>query len=744
MNNCGGECMLHGPRIFKIARQLSLLLIIATSGCALFSSAPRNQEEAGAVNVSVTLVAPWDEYIAALTPNFTLTANDAVSKVIPRTGIVEEKILDALGLSARVGLPQTFESLTKNISTKLTKTDNEEPKETTTLTTDIIEKKEPGKLPDAPSKAPGADKGIKDLPGVPSDSGKSLSDDPLLEYTAATALYQEVQLLNRYVSDAALRHEMDAYIVRLQIGIVPFRRNLPYDVYTKIGFFPKTDAPEDMPAYVLPLLVTDSLEGALVSRSRDTIRQLSLAASFMKGGIVGTVGGDKLKEELKSQLFSEANSLFTVGRFTDNTLGARFGAVRQGEKEYAILPRTHSVTVILMVPKGFGGVTKKQRDRIRVVARTSMRSATDGSLLPQQDRDGRMVQVGKLVTTFLEGKHHQNGDRFLESPKCEDPDIHSNKSQTAPSDPKEPIPCTQALLQSVWANDFEEFNAILVRAGWKPVVGRFTRDLWMDVVESLEGSQYSGVRFELPNPTTPPRLPREQAILLVDDGKQHMRTTLTGGEGLTTANVRATLKLKLDSGAVMPLAGSTIVENNGKDLMISFPSPTLWKLDKLDIKDTTLVLNRYSHRKWGSTGEEETGEDVTYDSVAYRKANDPAKPVFAITKAADLIMPDTNHTGEISLFVEFAKDVQKLPLAKQVEIAVESGDIVQATFTPKKKSAVTLASELGRVVVSEDGTLLLKFRNLNKSKKLTIKSTAKDKDDKVVGGEHAEVTIEVS
>lgn len=216
------RCMLKGQGIFRL-----VMVFVATMTACSSVPPPRSQEEVGAVNLSVTLVAPWENYISALTPNFTLSASDAVNKVIPGTGIIEEKMLDALGLSARLGFPQTSESFTKTINTKTTKTDSEEIKESSTITGDSTEKKDPGKLPDMPSKAQGADKGIKDLPGLPAESGKGLRKDAMLEYTAATALYQEVQLLNRYVTDAALRHNMEAYIVRLQIGVVPFRRNLP-------------------------------------------------------------------------------------------------------------------------------------------------------------------------------------------------------------------------------------------------------------------------------------------------------------------------------------------------------------------------------------------------------------------------------------------------------------------------------------------------------------------------------------
>lgn len=756
-----------------IASLLLVAAMVSETSCSWFLSSPKSQEEVGAVNLSVTLVSPWEDYIAALSPNFSLSANDAVGKIIPRTGIVEEKILDTLGLTARVGLPQSSELVTKTTNLKSTQSVGEESKETITIAEDKSEKKEPGKLPDAATRAQGAEKGIKDLPGAPAEAGKSLRNDPMLEYTAATALYQEVQLLNRYVSDAALRHGMEAYIVRLQLGIVPFRRNLGFDLYTKIGFFPKRHGVENMSAYVLPLLVTDNLEGTLASRTQDTIRQLSIALSVMKAGVVGTAGVDRLKEAFESELFTEPNSLFTIGRVTDNTLGARFGAVRQGKDSYSIVPRTHNVTLVLLVPKDFSNsvgkakaceghqpqsqysaklpictssnsVSDLEQSEVRVVASTTMRDAKDGKMLPQPGRNERADHVGDIVQTFLQsylgseveasqaGIEHNDRTK-LKTKQClnPSPDPHPAK-----------VLCVEALLQTVWLNDFKKFECVLEEAGWRDSVGRYTRDLWMDVVESLDRSQYSGVRFELPARPQPMLPDARQAILLVDDGKSQMKTTLIGGRGLVANQVRAVLELQLDgeaSGQSISLPG-TITTENGADLLLSFPSPAVWKLGKLKFDASRLIVTRHVDARWNVT----TEDPVTFSTVKYRKPDEPTKPVFTLKSIATLIQPEVGQLGAVSLFIEFLKDAKKNPLASYVEISVEGAEIAQAEFIEKLKTdKKSLPAELGKMVVSSDGTLDLKLRNLDSSKKVIVKSVAKDKQDKAVGGDHADVTFEV-
>ena len=81
---------------------------------------------------------------------------------------------------------------------------------------------------------------------LPSNSNKMPTQkEPSLQYNTALALHQEVQLLNSYIRNAAKRSGYIPYIVRLQITVLPFARNQPYDVYADIGFIPPEPAEED-------------------------------------------------------------------------------------------------------------------------------------------------------------------------------------------------------------------------------------------------------------------------------------------------------------------------------------------------------------------------------------------------------------------------------------------------------------------------------------------------------------------
>lgn len=62
--------------------------------------------------------------------------------------------------------------------------------------------------------------------------------EPQLRYTLATSLIQYVCLTNRYVRDMVNLDGYEAYIVRVQIGLMPLSRQAQYDTYVDIAFLP--------------------------------------------------------------------------------------------------------------------------------------------------------------------------------------------------------------------------------------------------------------------------------------------------------------------------------------------------------------------------------------------------------------------------------------------------------------------------------------------------------------------------
>lgn len=220
-----------------VAVLVILLTLLPLSGCQSgfprpnFNPVPaRDQAEAGSSHVAVLSVADWEDYVQALQPTFQLTPDQARAQAAASTRALQEGFLDAMRLGLSVRTPQSTDSRTRtttrdatgNRTSTETRTEQDSPADLTEistgtgLTTDLE-----AEIPDLPT-----------APGI----------DPILQHSAATALYQEVQLLNRYVHDAAKRTGTKPYVVRLQLSVHPSSRNRAYDTYANIGFFGRWSA----------------------------------------------------------------------------------------------------------------------------------------------------------------------------------------------------------------------------------------------------------------------------------------------------------------------------------------------------------------------------------------------------------------------------------------------------------------------------------------------------------------------
>ena len=135
-----------------------------------------SRDQAGAVLISVNMVAPWDQVADAVQPNFSLTGDQALQQVAPTTARLQEQVLSAFGLSLGVGLSQTA----------------------------------PASAPQTPTGTP---TGAQLTPATTVSGDIGL--DPMLKYQAALALYQAVQIMNREVQYAAMRDGFVPYLVTM-------------------------------------------------------------------------------------------------------------------------------------------------------------------------------------------------------------------------------------------------------------------------------------------------------------------------------------------------------------------------------------------------------------------------------------------------------------------------------------------------------------------------------------------------
>jgi len=752
----------------------------------------RTQDQAASVTLSPTLVAHWDDYVEALRPNFTLKDGDeALKKVLPRTMAVEEKLLRmfgaSLGISARANeKPKDSNNSTSSGSSATTATSTA----TTASASDGDDKDEEDAKSNGDSavERPSASK----LPGLTPEQ-LSVGQDPMLEYLAATALYQEVQLLNRYITDAALRRDHEPYVVRLQIGVTPYARNMPYDVYATLAFFGRgSDAPSKVPidetryspnkppqlprqypgqtltpVLVAPMLVTDNLEGALKSRTVNTIRDLTLALSVLTGKVDVDSKLSSYTDNLTRVLGTDLNSLLTVAQVNDNSIRVRLGAARQATAEHATIPRTHNVTLLVLVPRSHEG------DRLHVEAATELRHASTGYTLRSPSQKSRTKEV------------HSRLKRY--------------SAYVYPTSPEWAHYCYERLKSfqlheyDTWtaSADFESFQQALYTACETTTDGA---NLWMELVELSGSRPYAQASFELPEQLDP-RLPEpvDQLIILEDNkttGK--MTATLRGGKELKAEDLFATLAIDVeekqepqdceaspgsdDAESSEPtryrlvLAATDIGLSRGgrASLKLTFPSlakqdlgvakqdpgtpqdttgeltiefveDSPWKADpKVRSRDHAKPCE--SERKWPSFDNKEARSQDRTDCRVYKKVKyvkpeeSEQKASFAMASGVQVIRADKDGNGTLKVRLSTAKD------ALNVQIEVAGGQV----GTLESTSSVTTFPGRDVIAVKKGAhsRVTLNLENLSANAPAKVTAYKLEKGEKVTG-EKVELTFAV-
>jgi hypothetical protein len=482
------------------------------------------QHEAGTAQVAIISVARWDDYVKKLQPDFSLTSEEALAKAMPTTMTMEDRALFAMALQGKVATPQTL------TTSKDTLTTNEQGVTSATRQTTVENK--PGDLSQVPAGTTLPDK----APAAPSLGTPDLKVDPLLQYLAATALYQEVKVLNLYLENATKLQDHTPFLVRLQVSLMPAARNEPYDAYTLLSFFREPSGDATKTLQVVPLLVTDNLEMALAARSKETLLRLSLGLAAMQQGVGGSVNIDSMLDKIQTSLGHDLNSLFTVGRVSANTLRVRMGAYRQGPRAYTMVPRTHNITLLLLVPNSY---CQKVKDglcdgQLEVLAKTTFLDAVSGRELP-----ARCAEQALETLRALAKDHLLPGDiqRLRENP-CKDGSSDLQGS------------CEYKLASYSQTNNYVQFGRVASHLG---LVQTQQNALWVDMMAARVGSQWGQVSFQVSAPPNKEQMAGGTAWLW-DDGKNSTWVKLRPQEPAEKTSAGATTPTPADTN---PAAGSS-------------------------------------------------------------------------------------------------------------------------------------------------------------------------------------------
>ena len=342
--------------------------------------------EAGSVKLSLISVAPWEEIYPKLLPKFKLSGDKALDKIIPGTARFNRRQLDALAFGLSIG--STAGSID---AAALVDANADTPKED-----DSNDDSNSSSVPVVPD-------------GLTADG--DLSKEPIIEYKAAATLFQEVQLLNEYLNYASIPKGYTPYLIRLQLAVLPLRRDQPFDIFTDLSFFGDQSF-EGLPK-VVPLVVTDSLESARENELNQIARSISLLAEGTSGGTPFESELQRLINRIEESETTDFNSLFTVSQVSDNSVRIRLGARYDGgNNQYEMTARTHNISLLVNVPppkrKIFSiesvNFEEEYAKEIRLLSSSSMRDARNGSLLEEGIANNR--ELNKRISRISQEYFH--------------------------------------------------------------------------------------------------------------------------------------------------------------------------------------------------------------------------------------------------------------------------------------------------------------------------------------------------
>ena len=238
---------------------------------------------------------------------------------------------------------------------------------------------------------------------------------------------------------------------------------------------------------------------------------------------------------------SDLNSLLTVARVSPNTLRVRLGAMQQGSTPLAMVPRSHNVTLLVMVPDGS---EESAWHRVKLVSRTVFTHAGTGKELEQRTDAEQDEQYAKLADRYRMGT---GGARLIRN---------------------ELLPLAQLNRTGEF---FDRLDAAYPEGSDNPA-RRFVSSLWIEVVSLFVGGQYSADIVDL-RPVMPTAYfeQGETRSLLLDSGTLAV-ATVEGGTALDPWRIRARLLVRGDRGTTTVTPEIVEVLDGGRAIRLRFPS----------------------------------------------------------------------------------------------------------------------------------------------------------------------------
>lgn len=680
--------------IFSVARVLGMSV---AAGCSTNSQLDKplvvsSIQQAATVHLAPLSVSRWEDMVANLQPQYTITPAQAVTLALPRTFVSQASAADLFSAQLQLGLPQSTsttdlaKALTNGVQSNTTGASNASTNEssnlangtsasgrsstgatsttstvatnngaTTTQTTTT--QQGPGVLP--PNLLPSA--ALPSATALLAPTGTTALD-PMLTYQAATAVYQEIELLNNYVNDAVMQYGYVPYVARVQVSIAPKAHNEPYDVYIDLAFASRCRGRlQTHPVIVIPLLVTDDVETGQSSSAVDNARQLAASLGGMTGNVALQAGLSQLKNDFNAILGTDFNSLYMVTRSTDNVLQVRLGAARSTNPnvKYSMLTQTHNVSFLMLVDQmdaatdtsadcfkyppdldsfSFAwdaGDASKQGPQVWISSYTRMRNAVTGTELPV-DR-GLIQQHALEVLHRLQPPDHQTPIGYQSiAPLLADIQQDSTESFSRHLCVllKDLEPPEGKTLTDKERDDLAQKQAFMCeRYG-----GSTAQAAWAGLASIVNMSEFAGANFALPLRRTL-GFEKKQSLYLHDNCKDTATVTIAGRTPMAPSQFTATLKLP---GNLLLEATSITQPTANGPFVVKFPS--LYPFRNLKTDKSTReaseedVFTVIDHACPSKEAQDASAAAAKTADAAEAEAAKKASVAAATAKAADLAL----------------------------------------------------------------------------------------------------------
>ncbi len=718
-------------------------------------------DDVGTVRTTVVSVGPWRTYIDLLQPEFKMSLKEALEKSVATTRRASLRQLNKS--SAAFGIGAERKSLLSESKTVV-----DEQGDVTTTSDETITRTS-GQIPDDISAG-------DDEPKLTTDKVTGDIDiDPRLHRHAATALYQEIQILDRYIKDAVSKYNYEPYLVRLQFNLMPRQHDLPLDAYINLSFFTGSDpdyevtdlALKEMKTeskqediVILPIISTSNHESAYSTAIIQEIEDLKFKIESLSKTATGIDIGN-IAEKVDSALARDINATFMVARLNDNTIRVKIGALQQLSSRYSMVPRTEYASFLMLVPhshtqwpvevKSYSEIINtltgqplayKPDSRENNDIATILNEYFDidvanvfpeehGVVYDSDEFENAKEYIDHLWRLTLDNKYTEFRHR-LDSMVCNSNNVKLNCEpyslafENIIKDPKD----HGELKNYCHANKY-----------------RFSQRLWADLMFLQSGYISDHLHFELPKKTKPMIFPR-QALFLFDDMKAKSTVKLYNGRVLRQNEVCASLVVFEENNDKtvkynIP-ANSILIDSGGSNGLITFPSLKKYKLDNISKKAYKYKL-RVAYDKGGTNAcwnnhlssndvmiysdnvcvmQSDISEYITAEAKKEKKIIGhklvAANPLIAIQGKASgklrlTVIPSGSKSEDSELILNVQGAIIDKFLFKPKDFKLkDNGNILKIKVPKNNKNSLTLDLTLDGLVDGEN--VMLTMRNKNGAK----------------------------